>query len=110
MITELYAMAQNPGGAQGSGGLGSMLIPLLFMFGVFYFLLIRPQKKRETEHRKFLSGLKKGDEVILQSGLYGRVAGLTEQVVTLEVADHVRIRASRSSIAGMQPKAGEGNK
>jgi preprotein translocase subunit YajC len=105
----VYAMGTGPGGA-GSGGAGpgggmmGALLPLLLMFLVFYILLIRPQQKRTKEHREFLSALKKGDEVMTSGGIYGKVTGITENVVTLEVADKVRIKVQRSNIAGTRPK------
>jgi len=80
------------------------LLPLLLMFLVFYILLIRPQQKRTKQHREFLDSLQKGDEVITSGGIYGRVTGITENVVTLEVADKVRIKVQRANISGMKPK------
>ncbi len=105
----VYAMGTGPGGA-GAGGAGpgggmmGALLPLLLMFLVFYILLIRPQQKRTKQHREFLDGLQKGDEVITSGGIYGRVTGITENVVTLEVADKVRIKVQRANISGMKPK------
>jgi len=105
----VYAMGTGPGGA-GSGGAapgGGMmggLLPLLLMFLVFYILLIRPQQKRTKQHKEFLNSLKKGDEVITSGGIYGKVTGITENVVTLEVADKVRIKVQRGNVSGMKPK------
>jgi preprotein translocase subunit YajC len=80
------------------------LLPLVLMFLVFYLLLIRPQQRKTKQHREFLNSLKKGDEVITSGGIYGRVTGITENVVTLEVADKVRIKVQRSHVAGTKPK------
>jgi preprotein translocase subunit YajC len=112
MISEVHAMAPRQGDApQGlGGGFGGMIVPLLFMFVVFYFMLIRPQRKRDQAHRKFLEGLQKGAEVITNSGLYGRVAGISEQVITLEVAPNVKIRVAKSAIGGLQGTPEEGKK
>jgi preprotein translocase subunit YajC len=105
----VYAMGMGSGGAGQSGGapaggmMGSLL-PLLLMFLVFYILLIRPQQKRTKQHKEFLNSLKKGDEVITSGGLFGRVTGITESVVTLEVADKVRIKVQRGNISGTKPK------
>ena len=82
---------------QGAGGLASF-IPLILIFVVFYFLLIRPQQKKARQQQGFLSNLKKGEEVITNGGIYGRITGLTESVATLEIADGVRVKVSRSSI------------
>ena len=94
-----YAMGGFPGGGS-AGGLGSFL-PLILMFVVFYFLLIWPQQKKAKAHRAVLSNLKKGDEVVTSGGLYGAITGITDTVVTLEIAEKVRIKVSRSSIAGV---------
>jgi preprotein translocase subunit YajC len=95
-----YAMGGLPGGGGGAGGLGSFL-PLILMFVVFYFLLIWPQQKKAKAHRAVLANLKKGDEVVTSGGLYGTITGITDTVVTLEIAEKVRIKVSRSSIAGV---------
>jgi len=105
----VYAMGMGSGGAgQGggapAGGMMGSLLPLLLMFLVFYILLIRPQQKRTKQHKEFLNSLKKGDEVITSGGLFGRVTGITESVVTLEVADKVRIKVQRGNISGTKPK------
>jgi len=94
-----YAMGGLPGGGSG-GGLGSFL-PLILMFVVFYFLLIWPQQKKAKAHRAVLANLKKGDEVVTSGGFYGTITGITDTVVTLEIAEKVRIKVSRSSIAGV---------
>lgn len=75
------------------------LVPFVFMFAVLYFLIIRPQSKRQREQQKFLSELKRGDEVITSGGILGRIEGLTEQFVTLEIADGVRIKMLRTQVA-----------
>ena len=77
----------------------AMLLPFGLMFMVFYFLLIRPQQKKLKEHDKLVGGLQKGEEVITQSGIIGKIHGVTEKVLTLEVADNVRIRVLKSQIA-----------
>lgn len=79
-----------------------MLVPFLVIFGVFYFMILRPQNKRQKDHQGFLKDLKRGDEVITASGILGRIEGITEQFVTLEVADGVRLKMLRSQVAGSQ--------
>jgi len=104
----VYAMGTGPGGGAGggppAGGGASMLLMFALMFLVIYLLVMRPQQKRAKQHREFLDSLKKGDEVITSGGIYGKVTGITESVVTLEVADKVRIKVQRSNIAGTRPK------
>ena len=73
--------------------------PLILVFVVFYFLLIRPQQKKAKDHREMLEKLKKNDEVVTSGGIYGKVIALTDTVVTLEVAPNVRIRVQRPQIS-----------
>ncbi len=106
----VYAMGTGPGGAGPAGappggGLMGALLPLALMFLVFYLLLIRPQQKRAKEHKDFLNSLKKGDEVVTTGGIYGKVTGIAENVVTLEIADKVRIKVQKGNIAGMRPRS-----
>jgi preprotein translocase subunit YajC len=91
-----YAM-----GAPGEGGQGGfgMFVPLILLFGIFYFLLIRPQQKRQKDHKALLSNLRKGDQVITAGGMYGRITGLTDTVATLEIAEKVRVKVARSQIS-----------
>jgi preprotein translocase subunit YajC len=109
MIDMAYAMA-GPGG-QGSGDMSTLMgfLPMILIFAVFYFLLIRPQQKKAKEHRMLLENLKKGDAVITQGGLFGKITALSDQVVTLEIADKVRVRVSRGHIAGLAPSGTEQN-
>ncbi len=84
------------------------VVPFVFIFGVMYFLVIRPQSKRQKEHGAFLKELKRGDEVLTSSGILGRIEGLTDSFVTLEVSDGVRLKFLRNSIAGSSKTATEG--
>jgi preprotein translocase subunit YajC len=99
----LLALAQQGGGAPaggcGGGALGSIPM-LLLMFVVFYFILIRPQQKRAKEHSNLINSLKKGDEVVTRGGVIGRVAGVADNVVTLEIQEKVRVRVLKSYIDG----------
>lgn len=89
--------------APGLGGAGGMLgfLPLVLVFIIFYFLLIRPQQKKAKEHQEMLSRLKKNDEVMTSGGIYGKVVALAETVVTVEVAPNVRLRVQRPHIASV---------
>lgn len=84
---------------------GANLVMILIMFVIFYFLLIRPAQKRERERKALLAGIKKGDLVVTNGGLLGRVTGLTDAVITLEVAEKIRLRVLRTHIAGLQGTA-----
>lgn len=94
------AYAQGAGGAGGAGGGFSMLVPLLLMFAVFYFLLIRPQQKKQRRHQDMLKGLKVGDKVMTNGGIVGTIMEGGEHFVKLEIADRVRVDIGRSYIAG----------
>jgi preprotein translocase subunit YajC len=99
-VNEAYAMGGIPGIGGGSQGIGAFL-PIILMFVVFYFLLIWPQQKKAKAHRQLIANLQKDEMVVTSSGIYGRVTGLTDTVVTLEIAEKVRIKVARSSIAGV---------
>ncbi len=83
-----------------AGGIGQF-IPLILIFVVFYFLLIRPQQKKAKQHQQFLNELKKGARVVTGGGIHGRITGLTDSTVTLEIAEGVRIKVNRGSILGI---------
>ncbi len=96
-----YAMGGGgTGEGGGSGGFGAF-IPLILMFVIFYFLLIRPQQKKTKQHRELLAALKKGDRVVSSGGLHGVITGLTDDIVTMEIAPKVRVKVSRASVSGV---------
>jgi len=95
------AMAAAPAEAQDP--LMSFL-PLILIFVVFYFLLIRPQTKRAKEHKKMVGELKNGDEVVTSGGLLGRIVEAGDQFLTLEVADGVQLKVQRNTVAAVMPK------
>jgi preprotein translocase subunit YajC len=77
-----------------------MLVPLILMFGVFYFLLIRPQQKKQRQHQEMLRSLKVGDRVVTTGGLHGTIVAGGDQIIKLEIADKVRVEVGRTYIAG----------
>ena len=81
------------------------LIPLALVFVVFYFFMIKPQKKKMEEEQKFLSEIQKGDEVFTKSGMIGTIVGLTDKIVTLELEGNVKVKFLRSSIGGSMKNA-----
>ena len=95
-----YAMGATPGGGGGGSSFMSFL-PIILIFIVFYFLLIRPQQKRSKDHRALLSNLKEGDQVMTSGGIYGRITGIRDDKITLEISDKVRVKVSRGHIAGV---------
>jgi len=106
LINIAHAMGQAGAGGQGGGGGFSALIPLILMFVIFYFLLIRPQQKKTKEHRLMVQNLKKGDKIVTGGGIHGRITGLDETTLTVEIADKVRVKVNRGNVAAMaQPAA-----
>ncbi len=97
MITPAWAQA-GPGGAPPAL---MQFAPLVLIFVVFYFLLIRPQQQKAKDHRTMLANLKRNDDVITSGGLYGKVVALNDKVVTLEIAPNVRVRVDRPQIASL---------
>jgi preprotein translocase subunit YajC len=92
-------MGQGGAGQGGGGGFGAF-VPLILMFVIFYFLLIRPQQKRTKEHRQMIADLKKGDRIVTSGGIHGRITGLDDQTLTVEIADKVRVKVTRSNVGG----------
>ncbi|MBN2125164.1 MAG: preprotein translocase subunit YajC [Deltaproteobacteria bacterium] len=99
-----YAMGGGTGAAGGQGGGFGAFVPLIIMFAIFYFLLIRPQQKKAKQHKTMLSSLKKGDRVVSSGGLHGVITGLTDEVITMEIAPKVRVKVSRGMVAGVSRK------
>jgi len=100
-------MGGNPGTAGGGAESGwGFILPMVVIFVIFYFLLIRPQQKRQKELKAMIDNLAYGDTVITSGGIHGKITGLTDTVATLEIADKVRIKVSRSAIGSIIQKAG----
>jgi preprotein translocase subunit YajC len=98
---------QGGGAAGGSGNLLFTLLPFVLIFAIFYFLVIRPQAKRQKETVKMLDSLKQGDRVVTSGGLFGTVAGVKDNVVVLKVADQVRVEVAKSAITAVVEKSRE---
>lgn len=91
---------------QGAGPLLN-LMPIILIFIVFYFLLIRPQKKTQDAHKKMIASLKKNDEVITAGGIHGTIVNVKDHTVTLKVDDNVKVEVQKGSISSMKRKASE---
>ena len=100
LISNAYAQA-----AQASGGFDLLqMLPLVLMFVLLYFLMIRPQSKRAKEHKAMLAGLQKGDEVVTAGGTLGKVTKVGDNFVSVEVAPNVEIQVQRPSVTTLLPK------
>ena len=107
LLNQVVAQA---GGGDGGGGMG-MLIPIVLMFAIIYFLMIRPQQKQAKKHKEMLETLKRGDQVVTNGGLIGKIFQINENnIVTLEVAEGVRVRVLRGQIASSFNPEGEAEK
>lgn len=97
------AMAAAPVGGGQAGG-SQFLIMMVILFGIMYFMIIRPQSKRAKEHKAMISALAKGDEVVTNGGTLGRVTKVGEQFISVEIADGVEIKVQRAAVASVMPK------
>ena len=101
------ALADAPAAAAGAGSIPESLLtllPLLLFAVVFYFLLIRPQAKRQKEHKRMIDALAKGDEVVTMGGIAGRITDLGDSFLLVEIADGVQTRVRRAAIEAVMPK------
>ncbi|MBU1001371.1 MAG: preprotein translocase subunit YajC [Proteobacteria bacterium] len=100
-----YAMgAQGGAGAEAGNPLMSMM-PLVLMFVIFYFLLIRPQQKKAKAHREMLGALKKGDKVLTGGGMYGRIEGIDGDVISVDLGNGLIVEVNRSFVSGLAERA-----
>ncbi|MGQ9571252.1 MAG: preprotein translocase subunit YajC [Thermodesulfovibrionales bacterium] len=108
LIDIVYAMGPSPpvGGQQGWGALGS-LIPLILIFVIFYFLLMRPQQKRVKEHRKMIENLKKGDKIITSGGIHGVIESVGANTVTVKIAENVKVKLGKAYVAALRSTSDE---
>lgn len=96
-VTPAYAQAAAP--AAGGAAAFAQFVPLILVFLIMYFLIMRPQQKKMKQHRAMIEALKKGDTVITQGGIIGKVVGVRDEEVEVEIAQGVRIRVVRATIA-----------
>lgn len=101
---ELFLAMAPQGGEQGGGSMISTLIMFAAIFAIFYFMIIRPQQKRQKEREKMLGQLKKGDKVLTNGGIYGIVAGIDDKTVLVEVANNIKLKFDRASITSVNPQ------
>lgn len=96
------AMAQE--GAAGNANPMANFLPIIMIFGIVYFLMIRPQKKQLEDEKSMMSALNKGDEIYTKSGILGTITGMTDKVITLEVSEGTKIKVLKSQIGGLSAK------
>ncbi|HTK80950.1 MAG TPA: preprotein translocase subunit YajC [Bacteroidota bacterium] len=88
-----------PQAGSGGGGIFSALVPILLVFLIFYFMILRPQQKKQKDREKLLSGIQKGDKIITVGGMHGTVIGLEEKTVLVQITDEVKVKFERSAIS-----------
>jgi preprotein translocase subunit YajC len=98
-ILAMFLMAQPQGGGSTTDSLVSTLIMFAVIIGIFYFMILRPQQKRQKERQKMLDAVKKGDKVVTAGGLHGTVAGLDDKTILLQVAENVKMKFDRSAVS-----------
>ena len=105
MMNLAYALGTSGGGGGGAaGGDFSFIIMMGVLFAIFYFLLIRPQQKKQKDVKNMIANLAHGDQVMTSGGIQGKVTGLTDTIVTLEIADKVKIKVARNFIGAILQK------
>lgn len=101
LMSDAYAQAA-PGGAAGDPIM--QFLPLIVIMVAFYFILLRPQQKRQKEHKTMIEALKKGDEVVTGGGVLGRIVEVGDNFVSIEVADNVVIKVQKAAVSSLMPK------
>ena len=91
-----------PTGQSYKGGSFGMFLPMILVFVIFYFLMIRPQQKQRKQHLALVQNLKKGDEVVTTAGIHGKIAGVADTVLTVEIAENVRIKMDKTQVASVK--------
>ncbi len=109
MIGIAYAMGQGGAGSPQGGGLAAFL-PIILMFVIFYFLLIRPQQKKAKAHQEMITNLKKGDRVVTSGCIHGTLTSIDDASATVEIADKVRVKVTRGSIAAVVSQSAQAEK
>jgi preprotein translocase subunit YajC len=104
MYDKIYFFGQSTGAG---GSLISTLLMFGAMFAILYFVLIRPQQKQQKKHQTLLSGLKKGDEVVLSSGIMGKIFAVEDRIIILEISDKTKLKVLKQAVQGLVSSASE---
>lgn len=99
-LSSLFAMMPSQGGGQGGGGMVMTLVMFGSLILIMYFLMIRPQQKRQKEHQKMIESIKKGDRVVTHAGMHGTVTDIDGNIYTIQIADNVKVQFEKTAISG----------
>jgi len=97
LISNAFAMGSTGGQAGGIAG----FLPIIILFVIFYFLLIRPQQKKAKDHREMITNLRKGDKIITSGGIFGTIINLDDTTIGLEIAEKIKIKITRGNVASL---------
>jgi preprotein translocase subunit YajC len=101
----ILAMGTPPGGgAQSPAGAFGMFVPMIIIFGIFYFMLIRPQQRKEKERRQMIDAVKSGDRIVFSGGILGTVTNVKDNVLVVKIADNVKIEVARGAVSQVLEK------
>ena len=104
MIRDAFAMAGGGGGGQGPANPIVSFFPFLLIILIFYFLLIRPQMKKQKEHQKMIGSVKRGDRVITSGGIHGTVTNVKDDVFVIRISKETEVEVSKSAVAGLKER------
>ena len=104
MLSGLLAMAGGPATGSSAQGLSGMFVPMIILVGIFYFMLIRPQQRKEKERRAMIDQIKSGDRVMFSGGILGTVTNVKEHALLIKIADSVKIEVARGAVSRVLEK------
>ena len=102
MVDVAYAMGTTGGIEKQSGNTVVSILMILVIFAIFYFLLVRPQMKRQKDHQAMVNSLKKGDKIVTSGGIHGTIVGIKDDVAVIKIAEDVKIEVSKSCVAAVK--------
>lgn len=97
-VSNAWAMSGQSGGKEGGGSIVGLLLPMVIVFAIFYLLLIRPQQKQQKKMKEMLGAIQKGDDVVTRGGIHGKITGIADNILTLEIADNVKVKIGREFV------------
>lgn len=98
-LSQVQLAQAAPEGEPGGGGVLGLLLPMVALFLLMYAIIIRPQQRQQKQHREMVAAVERGDQVVTSGGIHGKVTGISDDVLTVEIAERVRIKVNRSAIA-----------